>query len=79
MLVCKDIRNYLAIERIRLDKYEINQNAMDPSRILDRGFSITIFKGKPIKDTDGLKPEDEIESILSNGRLISSIKKIQKQ
>ena len=49
---------------------------MDPSRILERGFSITTFNGRALKDMDRISPDALIKTRLYKGSLISQVKTI---
>jgi exodeoxyribonuclease VII large subunit len=46
----------------------------DPSVILKKGFSLTIHNGKPVSDSEELKPGDEIETFYHKGKSTSTIK-----
>jgi len=63
----------LAIENI--DK---NITILNPINILKRGFSITYFNGKSIKDTAQLTEGEKISTVLYNGTMDSTITKIKK-
>lgn len=63
----------LAIENI--DK---NITILNPVNILKRGFSITYFNGKAIKDAAQLAEGEKINTVLFNGTMDSTITKIKK-
>lgn len=63
----------LAIENI--DK---NITMLNPINILKRGFSITYFNGKSIKDAAQLAEGEKINTVLYNGTIDSTITKIKK-
>lgn len=65
--------SWLAIENI--DK---NITILNPINILKRGFSITYFNGKSIKDTSQLSEGEKINTVLYNGTIDSTITKIKK-
>ena len=50
---------------------------LDPRNVLRRGYSITRFKGKALKDTTLLHEEDIVETVLSQGKIISKIDKLK--
>ncbi len=58
-----------------------NQKAIliDPSKILSRGYSITTYKGKALKNTEFLKDRELIETRLAQGTIISEVKTISKR
>jgi exodeoxyribonuclease VII large subunit len=62
-------------EKIGLDSMEKNTRNMDPVNVLKRGYSITKFNGKSIKNAEDVTAGDTLETILFNGNLISTVKK----
>ena len=61
-------RRFLA-ENHRLQLMEEKLKALDPQLLLKRGYSITLHKGKAVKDASLLKEGDEIETILEKGKI----------
>ena len=53
---------------------ESQLRALDPANVLQRGYSITYFNGKPLRDQAEVKEGDEITTQLLAGRLTSKIK-----
>ena len=45
----------------------------DPANILNKGYSITLFNNKPVKDIKNVRNDDVIETKLANGKLFSKI------
>ena len=68
-------RRFLA-ENHRLQLMEEKLKALDPQLLLKRGYSITLHKGKAVKDASQLKEGDEIETLLEKGKLHSIVKDI---
>ena len=68
-------RRFLA-ENHRLQLMEEKLKALDPQLLLKRGYSITLHKGKAVKDASLLKEGDEIETLLEKGKLHSIVKDI---
>lgn len=60
-------------ERSRLDNLEKLIDVLNPRSTLKRGYSITRTGGKAIIDTHSLKSGDIIETITSEGRIISTV------
>lgn len=60
--------------KIHLDNLEKNVMNMDPSNVLKRGYSITLFRGKSIRDASEVKEGDEVETKIFNGKLSSIVK-----
>ncbi|MGN6420386.1 MAG: exodeoxyribonuclease VII large subunit [Pseudobacter sp.] len=55
-----------------LTQLERNVANMNPEKVLQRGFSITMKDGKVIKDADEVKEGDIIETVLHNGTISST-------
>jgi exodeoxyribonuclease VII large subunit len=51
---------------------------MDPLQVLKRGYSITLVNGKSIRSVDEIKPNDEMETILADGKIMAQVNKIRK-
>ncbi len=52
---------------------------LSPLNILDKGYSITLDKnGKPIKSTKQISTNDTLETLVKDGRIISTVDKIKK-
>ena len=60
-------------ENYRLQLLQKRLEALNPQRLLQRGYSITLCKGKVVKDARQLKAGDEIETKLANGKITSII------
>ena len=52
---------------------------MKPENLLKKGYSLTMFNGKPLTDINSLKSGDIIQTKLYKGELESSITKIKKR
>lgn len=73
----KDAQQLLKYQKQRLDSLEKNVEILDPINVLKRGFSITKFNGKSIKNPNDLEIGQNVETILYEGELISKIEKIK--
>ena len=60
-------------ERHRLEIIEEKVKALDPVLLLKRGYSITLFKGKAVRDPLALRKGDEIETRIEKGTIKSII------
>ena len=60
-------------ERHRLQLMEEKAKSLDPTLLLQRGYSITLHNGRAVKDASTLAPGDEIETRLAKGRIISKV------
>ena len=61
-------------EHHRMELLSRRMEAVDPKRLLQRGYSITLYNGRSVRDVHQLKPGDEIETRLENGTLVSVVK-----
>ena len=68
------IERKMMSERHRLELLTQRTTALDPQRILDRGYSITLHQGKAVRDASSLSAGDTIETRLSNGEIRSVVK-----
>lgn len=55
---------------------EKNIRLMDPVNVLKRGYSITKYNGVSVNKASGIKVGDEIETVLAEGILLSTVKTI---
>ena len=65
----------LLAENHRLQLMEEKLKALDPQLLLKRGYSITLYKGKAVRDPKSLQAGDEIETRLEKGTIVSKVKK----
>ena len=70
--------NFLHIRKEKLERFDRLNRSLDPGHILKRGFSITLYNGKPLTDSKGLSTGEEITTILNSGRVISDVKQLIK-
>ena len=64
----------LLTEKHRLQLLEEKARSLDPTLLLQRGYSITLKDGKAVKDPQILKPGDTIDTRLANGHVTSIVK-----
>ena len=60
-------------ERNRLERLELRMKSLDPALLLRRGYSITLFHGKTVRDASLLKKGDELETRVAQGRIKSRV------
>ena len=60
-------------ERHRLQLMEEKAKSLDPTLLLQRGYSITLHNGHAVKEASALAPGDEMETRLAKGRIISKV------
>jgi exodeoxyribonuclease VII large subunit len=68
----------LKTSRLAIENIDKNITILNPINILKRGFSITYFNGKSIKDASKLSEGEKINTVLYNGTIDSTITKIKK-
>ncbi len=60
--------------RIDLDNIEKNIINMSPEIVLKRGYSIALLNGKAIKNISQVKSGDTIDTVVFDGRIVSTVK-----
>lgn len=63
------------VEQNRLEWLLKTRDLVDPQSVLKRGFSITLKNGKVVKNASELDNGDELETVLSKGKIKSIVKK----
>ena len=63
----------LTSERHLIELIEEKAKALDPTLLLQRGYSITLHQGKAVKDAKTLVPGDEMETRLAKGIIHSKV------
>ena len=61
-------------EQHRLEMLGQRVDASNPERLLKRGYSITYYRGKCVRDASSLQPGDVIETRLEKGTVKSVVK-----
>ena len=74
----KSIGHQLAMKKQALQHLEQQLATVNPEAVLKRGYSITLFNGKAVKDAALLSPGNEVDIVLAKGKLQSTVNKIQK-
>ena len=65
---------FISETRHKLTNLTDKSRYLDPYNILKRGYSITLFEGRPLKDSKDTVKDDLIETILHKGKIKSRIK-----
>jgi exodeoxyribonuclease VII large subunit len=60
-------------KRHLLEMMEEKTRSLDPTLLLQRGYSITLHQGKVVKDASALTLGDEIETRLASGKITSKV------
>jgi exodeoxyribonuclease VII large subunit len=66
-------------EQLRLRHFLEKIDLMKPENLLQKGYSITLYKGAPLKDTAQLKAGERITTRLFSGEIESEITKLHKK
>jgi len=61
-----------------LDNFSRSIDYLRPSRVLERGYSITLYNNKAVRSSNELKPGSEISTILNLGRVESKVFDLKK-
>ena len=69
----------LATSRMEKEKHRLELvgrilKSASPEHLLKRGYSITLYNGRAVRDTSVLKPGDEVETVLATGKFKSIVK-----
>jgi exodeoxyribonuclease VII large subunit len=75
--ILKESLSYLKHQKTEVNTIEKNIEIMSPVNVLRRGYSITLFNGKAVKNHRGLKEGDEISTIIEDGQIISNINQLK--
>lgn len=67
------VERKLTKEGNRVAQLTLRAEALDPQRLLRRGYSITLFNGKAVHDPATLKEGDVIETRVEKGSIVSTI------
>jgi exodeoxyribonuclease VII large subunit len=65
--------NLLDKEQKYLVNIDKTINALDPVNVLKRGYSITLFNGKALINSQEVKKGDQIETLVSSGKISSTV------
>lgn len=71
--ICHAIQQRLTHETHHLEMIGQRVELLDPALLLSRGYSITLFQGKAVRDPRQLKAGDEIETRVEKGSIKSTV------
>lgn len=71
--ICHAIQQRITQEQHHLEMVEQHTALLDPALLLRRGYSITLFHGKAVRDPQQLKAGDEIETRVEKGVIMSRV------
>lgn len=61
-------------ESNHIEQLDIMLKSLDPQILLKRGYSITMYNGKSVRDASKLQKGNEIETLVEHGKIISVVK-----
>jgi exodeoxyribonuclease VII large subunit len=64
---------FLKQQLYKLEMLAHKNHYNDPRHILERGYSITLFQGKPVKKAVELKEGDMLDTVLHEGKVVSKV------
>jgi exodeoxyribonuclease VII large subunit len=67
------VPSHMKKESFRLDMMASKNLYNDPQHVLKRGYSITLFRGKPLKNAGEINKGETIETVLYEGKLTSKV------
>ncbi|MBQ7513314.1 MAG: exodeoxyribonuclease VII large subunit [Prevotella sp.] len=68
------IERRMTAQKHLLEQIALKLQGFDPKLLLSRGYSITLYQGKALRDATQLKPGDEIETMVEKGTIKSMVK-----
>ncbi len=71
--ICHALQQRMVQERHHLEMVGQQVELLDPSLLLSRGYSITLYQGKAVRDPHQLKAGDEIETRVEKGTIKSTV------
>jgi exodeoxyribonuclease VII large subunit len=72
------VQRYKIQKHLILDNFSRSIDYLSPSRVLKRGYSITLYNGKAVKSSAELNAGSEISTILQSGRIKSKVFDLKK-
>jgi exodeoxyribonuclease VII large subunit len=72
-LIVHEVKRIITKEHHQVEMLEQKALVMDPQKILDRGYSITLFEGKAVQNASLLKVGDQIVTRLKEGEVTSIV------
>ncbi len=71
------LRSRIDTEKNRLDNTAKTIQLLSPQSLLERGYSLTLHRGRVVKSVAGIAPGEPIETLLADGILASRVENIQ--
>lgn len=71
------LRARLDAERNRLETFGTTVSLVSPQSLLQRGYSLTLHRGRVVKSIGDLAPGETIETLLADGTVVSRVENTQ--
>jgi exodeoxyribonuclease VII large subunit len=65
------IKDYMNVQRHRIEMLDKKNSYLDPFLILNRGYSVTYYNGRVLKDPSSVSANELIETKLAKGMIRS--------
>lgn len=78
-ILLREIKHKLNIEQKELKAIERQVVQLDPTRLLKRGFSITLKNGRPVNNENKVQIGDELKSIVAGATIYSKVSKTNEE
>ena len=72
-------RSVLSVNHRRLELAETTVKFVDPARVLERGYSITLRNGTAVKDAAGLRAGEMLVTMVAKGKIESIVERVTLQ
>ena len=72
-------RSILSVNHRRLELAETTVKYVDPAKVLERGYSITLRNGKAVKEVSGLKAGEVLTTVVAKGKIESVVERVSWQ
>ncbi|MDR1454772.1 MAG: exodeoxyribonuclease VII large subunit [Tannerella sp.] len=73
------LRQLIREQAVWTDHVEKIINSLNPAEVMKRGYSITLREGRAIKGLSGLRAGDTLNTLVSDGNIISTVQTIHKK
>lgn len=72
-------RSILSVNHRRLELAETTVKYVDPAKVLERGYSITLRNGKAVKEVNDLKAGEVLTTVVAKGKIESVVERVSWQ
>ncbi len=72
-----EIKNFINNKEYELNLLSGSLKKLNPKNILERGFAKVEINGRAVTETKGIKPQEELEIYLKDGKIVSKVKEVK--